>query len=60
LGRSVAVSRVVALVHAWVAREPVNRTAKLTVGDRTLELTGATIEQQDRLTAEFIRLLAED
>jgi hypothetical protein len=60
LGRSVAVSRLVALVHDWVAREPVTRTAKLTVGDRTIELTGATIEQQDKLTAEVIRLLDKD
>ena len=53
---SEAIGRLVSAVRDWLKRDPEPaRTVHLTLGDRSIELTGASSEQQDRLIAEFIR-----
>jgi hypothetical protein len=48
--------RVVGAVREWLKRDPEPaRTVKLTIGDRTIELSAASSEQQDRLITEFVR-----
>ena len=48
--------RVVGAVREWLKRDPEPaRTVKLTIGDRTIELSAASSEQQDRLISEFVR-----
>jgi hypothetical protein len=56
-GQSVEiVAKVVNAVRGWLRRDPDSaRVVKVTLGDRTIELTGASSEQQDLLVAEFLR-----
>ena len=56
-GQSVEiVAKVVSAVRGWLRRDPDSaRVVKVTLGDRTIELTGASSEQQDLLVAEFLR-----
>jgi hypothetical protein len=53
------VKPVVDTVRAWVARgrSGQNRTAELTVGDKTIKLTGVSTDQQDRLIEQFVAAL---
>jgi len=53
------VDEVVGAVRSWLARgSSSRRSLKITVEGRTLELSGATDEQQDQLVAEFVRSLS--
>ncbi len=45
--------QVVAVVQAWAARSP-QRTAKLSIGDDTLELTGMTEADQHKVIGEWM------
>jgi hypothetical protein len=52
----VLVAKVVNTVREWLKRDPEpTRAVKITLGDRTIELTAASSEQQDKLVAEFVR-----
>jgi hypothetical protein len=44
---------VVAVIKSWVDRQPV-RNVKITLGDDTLELTGASADDQRRLVDAWI------
>jgi hypothetical protein len=53
---------VVETVWAWVARrseEKRHRTAELTVGGKTIKLSGVSVDQQDRLIEQFVLALTE-
>jgi hypothetical protein len=51
---------VVSAIREWLKRDPAAlRTVKVTVGDRTIELTAASAEQQERLVAEFVRSMEQ-
>ena len=54
-----AVSAVVSAVRAWLLRgkQPPGIGLKITIGERTLELSAATPEQQEQLVQEFLRSL---
>lgn len=55
------VSAVVTAVRSWLQRgSSPNRTLKVTVDGRTLELSAATAEQQQQVVDEFVRYLAGD
>jgi hypothetical protein len=55
-GSVTALSMVVSAVHAWLQRRKDSRASvTLTIGERTLELSRATTEQQERLVQEFLR-----
>jgi Flp pilus assembly CpaE family ATPase len=50
------VAHVVNTIREWLKRDPEpTRTVRVTLGDRTIELSAASNEQQDRLVAEFVR-----
>jgi hypothetical protein len=50
------VAKVVNTIRAWLKRDPEpTRKVQITLGDRTIELTAASNDQQDKLVAEFIR-----
>jgi hypothetical protein len=50
------VARIVGTIREWLKRDPQpTRTVRVTLGDRTIELTAASNEQQDRLVKEFVR-----
>lgn len=50
------VAKVVNTVREWLKRDPEpTRKVTMTLGDRTIELTAASSDQQDQLVAEFIR-----
>lgn len=52
------VDSVVTAVRSWLARDSSSgRTLKITVDGRTLSLSSATAEQQQRLVEEFVRSL---
>ena len=43
-------------MRGWLQRGKTSGTSvKLTIGDRTLELSRATTQQQERLVEEFLR-----
>jgi Effector Associated Constant Component 1 len=50
------VTSVLGTIHAWLSRrsEP-GCSVRVTIGERTIELTSASTDQQERLVAEFIR-----
>ena len=52
----------ISAVRSWMDRhgDATPRTVELTVGDKTLKVTDATPDQQDRLVMEFLRALARD
>ena len=54
-GSAQAVSLLVHAVRTWLQRGQGGTSVKLTIGDRTLELSHATTEQQERLVEEFLR-----
>ena len=50
------VAKVVSTIREWLKRDPEpTRAVKISLGDRVIELTAASNEQQDRLIAEFVR-----
>jgi hypothetical protein len=52
------VNAVLTGARAWLARAALSRRSlKITVDGRTLELSAATAEQQERLVEEFVRSL---
>ena len=55
-----ALNMVVSAVRSWLQRgQDSGRSVKLTIGERTLELSHATTEQQERLVQEFLQAQAE-
>jgi hypothetical protein len=55
-----AVTRVVDMLRGWLTRGSGGRTVELSIGDKTLKLSGASSEQQDRLVQEFLRSINGD
>ena len=55
-GSVAALNLLVSAVRAWLQRgKDPGASVKLTIGDRTLELSHATTEQQERMVQEFLR-----
>ena len=55
------VAKVVNTIREWLKRDPEpTRAVKVTLGDRTIELTAASSEQQDRLVAAFVQASGGD
>jgi hypothetical protein len=52
------VGHMITVLRSWLGRSTTSRTVELTVGDRTLRLTNASSDQQDRLVEEFVRAIA--
>src|SRR5262249_33766005 len=52
--------RLVAAVRSWLARSSAERSVELTIGDKTLRVTNASSDQQDRLIEEFIHAVNGD
>jgi len=53
------IGQLVATVRTWLGRRSRPRAVEMTVGDRTLRLTDASDDQQDRLIDEFIHAIAQ-
>lgn len=54
-----ALSRVVDVVRSWLRRGSPGQTVELSIGDKTLKLSGASTEQQERLIQQFLRSVDE-
>jgi hypothetical protein len=55
-GSAEAIHQVVTALRAWIgAGRSAPRTVEMTVGDKTLRLSDATLAQQDRIVEEFVR-----
>jgi hypothetical protein len=50
-----ALASVVDTVRGWLNQGSQGRSVELTIGDKTLKLTGASDEQQEQLVREFLR-----
>lgn len=50
-----AVGSLIATVRGWLKHAPAGRTVELAIGDKSIKLSGATNEQQERLIEEFLR-----
>ena len=60
-GSAEAINQILTALRSWVGRgQRSPRTVEVTVGDRTMRLTDATLDQQDRLVEEFIRAVRSD
>lgn len=55
-----ALAGVLDTVRGWLAQGSRGRTVELTIGDKTLKLTGASDEQQEQLVREFLRTTGGD
>lgn len=53
-------AQLVAAVRSWLARSSAERTVELTIGNKTLRMTNASSDQQDRLIEEFIHAVNWD
>ena len=59
-GSTEAVTQMVTALRAWVGRGRNHpRSVEMTVGDKTLRIADASLDQQDRLIAEFVSLVRE-
>ena len=52
--------QLVAAARSWLTRSSAGRTVELTIGDKTLRMTNASSDQQDRLVEEFIHAVNRD
>jgi hypothetical protein len=53
-------AHIVSTVRDWLRRSPEpKRSVQMTIGGRSIELSAASDEQQDRLVAEFIKAGAD-
>jgi hypothetical protein len=48
------VKGIVTAVRSWMMAAPPGRSVEITVGDATLKVASATVEQQDKLIIEFL------
>ena len=55
-----AVKTIVDTVRGWLGRGSSARTVELSIGDKTLKLSGASTDQQDRLIEQFLRSVDEE
>ena len=51
------VKGIVTAVRSWMMAAPPGRSVEITVGDATLKVASATVEQQDKLITEFLDIL---
>jgi hypothetical protein len=54
-GSSDVVEKVIGVVRSWFNKNPAARTLKITVGSDVLELSAATLEQQQQLIDAFVK-----
>ena len=54
-GSAELMGHVATLMRSWVGRGRTARVVEMTVGDKSLRISDASEEQQDRLIQEFIR-----
>lgn len=59
-GTAELVGQVVGTVRSWLARGSPERTVELSVGEKTLKLSAASQEQQERIVEEFLRSVARE
>ncbi len=57
-GSADALKQVVGVVRSWFNKKPAQRTLKITVGDKVLELSAATAEEQQELVDGFLKKVA--
>ncbi len=51
-----AINQIVTAMRSWISLgRATPRTVEMTVGDKTLRLSDATLAQQDRIVEEFVR-----
>lgn len=50
-----SIGGIITVVRGWVGGAPADRAVELTIGEHTVKLTSATVDQQDRLVEEFLR-----
>ncbi|MDQ3104701.1 MAG: hypothetical protein M3Q87_05695 [Actinomycetota bacterium] len=53
-----AVGSLITTVRGWLMHAPAGRSVELAIGDKSIKLSGATNEQQERLIHEFLRSVA--
>ena len=51
------VKGIVTAVRSWMMAAPPGRSVEITVGDATLKVASATVEQQDKLIIDFLDVL---
>ena len=57
-GGAEALQQVVGVVRSWFNRKPAQRTLKITVGDKVLELSAASAEEQQQVVDGFLKRVA--
>ena len=54
-GSADTIGKVIGVVRSWFNKKPTARTLKITVGGDVLELTAATLDQQQQLIDAFVK-----
>jgi hypothetical protein len=57
-GSAEALTQMLTALRSWVGRTPAPRTVEMTVGDKTLRLSEASLAQQEPVIDEFLRAVA--
>ncbi len=58
-GSADTIEKVIGVVRSWFDKKPAARTLKITVGGDVLELSSATLEQQQQLIDAFVKRSAD-
>lgn len=58
-GSAESLTQMMTALRSWVGRTPAPRMIEMTVGDRTLRLSDASLAQQDRMIDEFVTAIRE-
>jgi len=59
-GSAEALNQILTALRSWVGRSRAPRSVEMTVGDKTLRISDASLDQQDRLIDTFVELVRED
>ena len=59
-GSAEALTQILTALRRWVGRSRAPRSVEMTIGDKTLRISDASLDQQDRLIEKFVELVRED
>ena len=59
-GSAESLQQIFTALRSWVGRSRAPRSIEMTIGDKTLRISDASLDQQERLIKTFVELVRED